>query len=473
MTYHDHSPSPAAVIGGAPAERLRAALRGEVIAPGDPGYDKARAIFYGGHDPRPALVVRPADAADVARAVDFARESGLALAVRGGGHGIAGHSGGDGAIVLDLVRLKGLTIDPEGRTAWAGGGLTAGEYTAAAAEYGLVTGFGDTASVGIGGITLGGGVGYLVRKYGLTIDDLLAAEVVTADGRLLYVDERSHPDLFWALRGGGGNFGVVTRFKFRLHELREVLGGTLVLPATPEVIAGFVAAAQAAPDELSTIAGVMKAPPLPFLPPELHGQPILMVSLVYAGVGEAAERAVAPLRALARPIADMVRPMRYVEIYPPDEGGAHPMAQGRTLFVERVDRAVAAMILERIRSSTAMIAVAQIRVLGGAMARVPADATAFAHRGAPILMNVGALYQRPEEGAAHAAWAEALAQDLRQGVEGAYVNFLGAEGEARVREAYPGATWERLAAVKRRYDPGNLFSRNHNIPPAAEAAVGA
>jgi FAD/FMN-containing dehydrogenase len=379
---------------------------------------------------------------------------------------MAGHSATEGGILLDLSPMKGLEIDAAGRTAWAEAGLTAGEYTAAAAAHGLATGFGDTGSVGIGGITLGGGVGYLVRKHGLTIDDLLAAEVVTADGQLLHVDAESHPDLFWALRGGGGNFGVVTRFKYRLHELSAVVGGMLLLPATPEVIAGFVAAAEAAPEELSTIANVMKAPPMPFLPAEAHGKLVVIAMLVYAGPADAGERAIAPFRALAAPLADMVRPMPYAEIYPPEEGGYHPVATGRTMFVDSIGLPAAQTIVERLAASTAMMAVTQLRVLGGAMARVPADATAFAHRGSRIMVNVAAMYGRPEEAALHEPWVAGLAAALRQGDGGAYVNFLGDEGEARVRAAYPGATWERLAAIKGRYDPTNLFRLNHNIPPA-------
>jgi hypothetical protein len=222
----------------------------------------------------------------------------------------------EGGIVLDLSQMKALDIDAEHRTAWAQTGLTAGQYTTAAGAVGLATGFGDTGSVGIGGITLGGGVGYLVRKHGLTIDDLLAAEVVTADGRLLRVDDQRHPDLFWAIRGGG-NFGVATRFQFRLHPVSTIVGGMLILPATPEVIAGFITEAQAAPEELSAIANVMPAPPMPFLPAELHGKLIVMAMLVYAGDPEAGERAVAPFRKLATPLADLVRPMPYPEIYPP------------------------------------------------------------------------------------------------------------------------------------------------------------
>src|SRR5215203_4420117 len=234
-------------------------VRGQLIRPYDDGYDEVRSVFYGGFDRRPALIVRVEDAADVSRVVALARESGLELAVRSGGHSVS-----DRGIVLDLSEMKGLEIDLERLTAWAQTGLTAGEYTTAAGAHGLATGFGDTGSVGIGGITLGGGVGYLVRKHGLTIDDLISAEMVTADGELLRVDAETHPDLFWAIRGGGGNFGVATRFQYRLHEVDTIVGGMMILPATPDVISSFVAAAETAPEELSTIANVMVAPPMPF-----------------------------------------------------------------------------------------------------------------------------------------------------------------------------------------------------------------
>jgi len=447
--------------------RLRAALNGRVITPDDAGYDEARTVFPGGIDRRPALIVRVAEATDVSRVVGLARDGGLELAIRSGGHSGAGHSTTAGGIVLDLRGMKGLEIDVEGRTAWAETGLTASEYTAAVGAHGLATGFGDTGSVGIGGITLGGGVGYLVRKYGLTIDDLLAAEVVTADGELLRADAETHPDLFWAIRGGGGNFGVATRFQYRLHEVEEIVGGMLVLPATPEVISSFVEEAEAAPEELSTIANVMPAPPMPFLPAEHHGQ-LIMAMLCYAGPIDAGERAIAPFRALAEPIADMVKPMRYPEIYPPEQGDYHPVASGRTMFVDTIDRSVAQTIVEYLKASNAQMAVAQIRVLGGAMARVPADATAFAHRSSRIMVNVAAVYERPDEAAVHEPWVRAFAAALRQGEGGAYVNFLGDEGEARIRDAYPGSTFERLAAIKGRYAPTNLFRLNQNIPPATE-----
>jgi FAD/FMN-containing dehydrogenase len=447
---------------------FRSSIHGRVIAPGDAEYNEARTVFYGGIDRHPAIIVRVADTTDIARVIALARETGLELAVRSGGHSNAGHSVTDGGIVLDLSDMRDLQIDVEARTAWVEPGLTAGEYTTAASAYGLATGFGDTGSVGIGGLTLGGGVGYLVRKYGLTIDDLLAADVMTADGELLRVNSESHPDLFWAIRGGGGNFGVVTRFQFRLHEVNNILGGMLFLPATPDMIASFIAEAESAPEELSTIANIMPAPPMPFLPADYHGKLLIMAMLVYAGEAEAGERAIAPFRALATPIVDMVKPMSYPEIYPPEEGTYHPIAAGRTMFLDKIDHSVAETILQFLPTSTGSMAVAQLRVLGGAMARVSADATAFAHRTSRIMVNVAALYERLEEKATHEAWVEDFAAALQQGDRGAYVNFLSNEGEARVRAAYPGRTWDRLRTIKARYDPTNLFRLNQNIPPASD-----
>src|SRR5687767_13074830 len=260
MSINKHSISPE-INSTISILKLRTTFNGRVIAPGDHGYDQARTVFWGGIDRRPAVIIRVADAADVSRVVSLARETGLDLAIRSGGHSTAGHSVADGGIVLDLSNMRDLQIDVERRTAWAETGLTAGEYTTTANAYGLATGFGDTGSVGIGGITLGGGIGYLVRKYGLTIDNLLAAEVVTADGQIRQVDANTRPDLFWAIRGGGGNFGVVTRFQFRLHKIDTIVGGMLILPATPAVIDEFIAQADAAPEELSTIANIMVAPP--------------------------------------------------------------------------------------------------------------------------------------------------------------------------------------------------------------------
>jgi hypothetical protein len=452
-----------------PIDELRT-VHGRVIVPGDTDYDAARQLFYGGMDRRPAAIVRVAGASDVARTIGAAREAGAELAVRSGGHSLAGHSAIDGGIVIDLAEMKDIDIDPVGRTAWAAAGLTAGEYSVAANAHDLATGFGDSGSVGIGGITLGGGVGFLVRKHGLTIDSLEAAELVTADGETLQVDADTHPDLFWAIRGGGGNFGVATRLKLRLHEVGTIVGGMLIQPATPDAIASFVDAVQDAPEELSAIANVMTAPPMPFIPEDRVGTPILFSLIVYAGDLDAGERAVGVLRSVAEPIADTTGRIPYPEIYLPEEEDVHPIDVVRTLFLESFDRGTAETILEHIARSTGTMAVAQLRVLGGEMARVSNEATAFAHRDRTLMAGCAAIFEDVDERPVHAAWLDGFVDALGPG-PGAYVNFLSDEGEARVREAYPGRTWDRLREIKRRYDPTNLFHHNQNIPPADRPAT--
>jgi hypothetical protein len=268
------------------------------------------------------------------------------------------------------------------------------------------------------------------------------------------------------MRGGGGNFGVVTRFRFRLQPLDGIVGGMLVLPATPQTIAGFVAAADAAPEELSTIANVMSAPPLPSLPEEAHGKVVILAMLAYAGGADDGERALAPFRALAEPLADTLRPMSYPEMFPPEDPDYHPTAAATTMFLDHVDRNVAETMLRFLETSDAPMRVAQLRVLGGAMARVPADATAFAHRSSRIMVNLAAFYGSDDR-AEREAWVADFAAAIDQGDGGAYVNFLADEGPDRVHAAYPPATWDRLASVKARYDPTNLFRLNQNVPPAA------
>jgi FAD/FMN-containing dehydrogenase len=446
---------------------LRTGVNGTVITPSDHSYDEARQVFLTGFDRRPAAVVKAADASDVSRVVTLARETGAELAVRGGGHSRAGFGTTDGGIVLDLSAMNAVEIEAGGRTAWSQPGITAGAYTTAVGERGLATGLGDTGSVGLGGITLSGGVGFLVRKNGFTVDDLVGAEVVTADGELLAVDEETHADLFWALRGGGGNFGVATRLRLRLHEIDQVVGGMLILPATADVITGLIAAADAAPEELSLIANVMNAPPLPFVPAEHHGKPIVLMPLVYAGAAEAGERALAPIRGLAPPLADTVRPIRYPEMYAGPEPPRPAFAANANLFTDALPAGGAEAILEQLATATAPMAAVQLRVLGGAAARVPADATAFAHRDAKLLIVVAAMYPRAEETAEHDAWVASTADALGDAAQApAYVGFLGDDPED-LRRAYPPATLARLAAVKRRYDPDNLFRRNLNVLPDA------
>lgn len=419
----------------------------------------------GGIDKRPGLIAEVKNAADVAAVINAARAGGIELAVRSGGHSGAGHSTTDGGIVLDLRGMKAIEIDVASRTAWVETGATAMDVMEATLAHGAIVGFGDAGSVGVGGITLGGGVGYLVRKWGMTIDALLAAEIVTADGKFHAIDARHEPDLFWAIRGGGGNFGVVTRLRFALQPLPAFTGGMLVLPATPETVAGFVAAAEMAPDELSTIANVMPASPLPFLPPELHGKLIIMGMLAFAGDDAAAQRAIAPFRALAKPYADFVKPGPYTSLYPPENPDYKPVAAVRSLFMDHIGLSEAGTMIQTLEQATAAFRAVQIRVLGGAYARVAPDATAYAHRMAPIMLNLVAFHG-PNDKAEQTAWAERFMASLLQGENGVYSNFLGDESAERVHAAYPGATWDRLAEIKAAVDPGNLFRLNQNIAPA-------
>jgi FAD/FMN-containing dehydrogenase len=451
------------------AAKLRDQVRGRIIEPSDDSYEELRTVFYRGYDRRPGLIVRPLDAADVAAVVTAAAVAGAPLAVRSGGHSVAGHGVCEGGVVIDLRDIREVAIDPASRVAVAGTGLTAGDYTTAAGGYGLATGFGDTGSVGIGGITLAGGIGLLVRKYGLTIDSLLAAEIVTADGSTLHVDAESHPDLFWALRGGGGNFGVVTAFRYRLHQVDWVVGGLLAFPATVGLVLDLVAAAAEASDELSAIINVMKAPPLPFVPVEYHGKPVVAFMFVHAGDVDAGQHLADRLRSLAPPIIDMARPMRYPEFFAMEAGPPSVEHEvSHTTFLDVVDDRLVAGILEQVGTSTAPMVVAQLRVLGGAMARVAEDATAFAHRDRKYMTTVGAAYDDPAETETHEDWIRRFAGILATDRPGVYSGLLGRDGADRIRDAYPGPTWDRLAAVKRRYDPHNLFRLNHNISADAE-----
>jgi FAD/FMN-containing dehydrogenase len=449
-------------------EAFEAGLNGTMILPGSPEYDEARLVHHAQADRRPALIVRAADAADVALTVSLARESGLALSVRGGGHSVVGFGTNDGGIVLDLGAMKGLHIDPDRRVAWAQPGLTAGEYTVAAAAHGLATPFGDTASVGIGGLTLGGGIGWLVRKYGLAVDALQAVEIVTADGRQVTASEDSHPDLFWAVRGGGGNFGVVTRFQFKLYPVGQVLGGALFLPATAEAIKALVPVAAAAPEELSTISFLMHIPPAPFVPAELIGAPSLVVMFVWAGDPAEGQLALAPFRAIAQPLIDMAMPMPYPGIYQFTAAGEQRgFAVHASRFVTELDDDAIDVMVAATAAPSSPMAMIQLRVLGGAMARVPAEDTAFAHREAPIMATVTVPFEDPHTEPQQRAWADRVFEALAAKDAGVYSNFLEDEGEARIRAAYPNGTYERLADIKRRYDPTNLFRMNQNIRPAA------
>ena len=446
-------------------DHLASRLRGTLVRPTDAAFEEDRQVWNAAAQGMPLAIARVADSADVAEAIRFARASGIEIAVRSGGHSLAGHSSGDGVLVIDMRDLRGLHIDPDRRLAWAGAGLTAGDYTAAAAAHGLATPFGDTGSVGIGGLTLGGGIGWLARKHGLTVDALVEAEVVTADGRVLTASESQHPDLFWAVRGGGGNFGIVTRFTYRLYPVEQILGGAVFLPATRDVLRSLGPVASAAPEELTTIGFIMPIPPVPFVAPEHHGKMSLVLMFVYASDPAAGEAAIAPFRALAEPFGVAAMPMPYPGIYDfTAEGGTRGASTTRSVFMDGLDDRSVDAIVDALAVAPPMSMV-QVRVFGGAMARVPADATAFAHRGARVQVSVMSSFADDESTPAVTAWNRSLFAALEPRSRGVYVNFLEDEGDARIREAYSPPTYDRLARVKRQYDPTNVFHRNQNIRP--------
>jgi FAD/FMN-containing dehydrogenase len=462
MDTSTHPLSPAAI------RLLESGLQGEIVRPGDDAYDRRRRVWNTAVDRHPALIVRARAPSDVQRVVELARTMDVPLAVRSGGHSPAGYGTVDDGIVLDLASMKRFAVDAHQRVAQVEPGLTWGEYNLVAHAHGLATPGGDVGSVGVGGLALSGGMGWLMRRFGMTIDNLLAADVVTADGQLLTAGGREHPDLFWGLRGGGGNLGVATRLIFRLHPVDTVLGGAIVHPATRDALRAYADAAMHAPDELTTITFVQPAPPLPFIPPEVHGTPVHAIIPCFVGDPVAGERALAPFRSLTggAPIADTVGPMPYPGLFDLSEmaGTSRPHAI-RNGFVRDLTDEVIDTMLEFVGRATSPFSVIALRELGGAMARVDRDETAFAHRDKAFYV-AGDNGWDDGDADRHLAWTEDLWQALAPHTDGAYAGFLGDEGDARVREAYPPATYERLAAAKRRYDPDNLFRANANVPSA-------
>jgi hypothetical protein len=450
-----------------PLQGLRSRLLGRLITPDDPDYDAARRVVNFTVDRQPRAIVRAEDADDVAEAVDFARIHDLPLAVRSGGHSLAQLSIIDDALVIDLSGMNRVRIDAAKGIARVEPGATSGDLAGPAHANGFALSTGDTHSVGMGGLTTGGGIGFMVRKYGLAIDNLLEVQVVTAAGEIVTASPDEHPDLFWAIRGGGGNAGIVTRFTFRLAPVGQILGGELMLPATRETLRGYLDYSVAAPDDLTSIANLIQAPPAPHIPAEWVGKPVLSILVSWTGDLAAGERAVAPLRALATPVFDAVTPRPYPEMYTFTAHFAEPHgASLRMMFADELSDATLDASLSAMAHASSPYSLIQFRGLGGAMARVPEDATAFAHRQRRYFVAVIAVWLDPADNPApHEAWTAALWQQTRHEGNGVYVNFLETEGSARVHDAYPPATYARLAAIKRRYDPGNLFRFNQNVPP--------
>ena len=463
--------APAKTISQDMVSALRAKVRGTVALPGEDGYEAARTIWNGMIDRRPALVVRCLGAADVINAVNLARDEKLLLAVRGGGHNIAGNAVCDGGLLIDLSLMRSVRIDPASATARVEPGATIADFDKEAQEFGLVTPLGINSTTGVAGLTLGGGFGWTTRKFGLTIDNLISADIVTADGKLLHVSGREDPDLFLALRGGGGNFGVVTSFEFKLHPLGpQVLSGLIVHPLEKarELLPQFSRIAKQAPDELTIWAVMRKAPPLVFLSTEWHGKDVLVFAACYAGDMKDGEKALKGLRSLGKPIADVISPHPFTAWQAAFDPLLTPGARNYWKshdFVDLSDGAINA-ILNGVRDLPSPECEVFIAQIGGAMARIPGNATAYPNRDAHFTMNVHTRWQDKAQDAACIAWARHLFEATAPfASDSVYVNFMPEDESDRVEKAY-GTNYRRLAEIKRRYDPANLFRMNQNIRPA-------
>ena len=464
------------ILGDATVQELCESILGEVITQADPRYDETRAVWNAMIDRRPALIVRCAGVADVIAAVQFARSQELEIAVRGGGHSLPGFSTSDGGIVIDLSAMKGIRVDPDAERVVAQGGVTWRELDHETQAFGLALTGGLISSTGIAGFTLGGGIGWLMRKYGLTCDNLEAADLVTADGRLVRASEHENPELYWGLRGGGGNFGIVTSFEFRLHRVGPtVLAGPIFFPGdqATQILRGYREYTADLPDEMTTLVNLTTAPPAPFLPADVHGKKIVAVIGVYAGPQDEGRRIAEPLRHLGTPITDLLGPMPYTTMQSLLDGlfsaGARNFFKAGYL-AGLSDEAIDTLVGFH-GTSTSPSSEIHIQHLGGAVARVPDDATAFGGRGAPYLMNVVARWTDPGTDDAQIAWARdlyAAAEPFTTG--GTYVNFL-SEGDDRVAAAYGPEKLERLARLKEVWDPTNAFRLNQNVKPAGLARV--
>ena len=456
-TSHRSSPH----LDAAAVDDLKARLRGPLLRPADDGYDRARRVWNGMIDRRPALIARCAGAADVMAAVDFARTHGLLVAVRGGGHSAAGTGTCDGGLVIDLSGMKGIRVDPRARTVRAEPGLTWGEFDRETQAFGLATTGGVVSTTGIAGLTLGGGLGWLMRTHGLSCDNLRSVDLVTADGRLRTASATENPDLFWAVRGGGGNFGVATSLEYQLHPVGPlVLGGLLIYPRSeaPQVLRFYRDVTRTAPDELAAYAALVTAP---------DGAPVVAMVVCYQGPVQAGERVLRPLRAFGPPMADLVQPMPYTQLQSMLDAANPPgmRVYWRSTFLKDLTDEVIDTVVAHGPEMPSPLSALILEFYGGAVSRVAADATAYPHRSALYLVNMISLWPDGSQDEANIRWVRAVSDALRPLATGrTYMNFLGEEADDRVRAAY-GDNYERLRGLKRRYDPTNLFSLNPNIQP--------
>jgi len=460
------------VLGAATLKEFEEGLGGELVRPSDANYDDARAIWNGAHDARPAVIARCASTADVRHAIGFARSEGLEVAVRGGGHSIPGFSSCDGGIVIDLSPMKGIEVDPSARTVVAEGGVLWNELDAATQEHGLAVTGGLVSTTGIAGFTLGGGIGWLMRKHGLACDNLRSAQLVTADGQVITASAAQNSELFWGLRGGGGNFGVVTSFEFDLHPVGPtVTAGAVFYPGdrAEEVMRFYRDFVRDIPDELTTLVNLLTAPPAPFLPEEWHGKKLVALIGCYAGDPEEGARAMAPMSELGDPVADLIGPMPYVgmqslidALWP--HGTKAYMKAG---YLSELDDAAIETSARFHQDATSPASEIHVQHFGGAVARVPGEETAYGERDAPFVLNCIAVSHEPGGIDTHVDWAQRYYAAMEPSLTGgAYINFLSAEGDERVKSAYGPEKYARLQALKDRYDPTNLFRLNQNIAPS-------
>jgi len=453
-------------------EGLRGAVRGPVITLEDPGYDEARTVYNAIHNRRPAVVVQALDEGDVIATINFARDGGHDLAVRGGGHSAPGYGTCDGGVVLDLGSIRNVRVDPKAGTVRVGGGATIGDLDHATYPYGLAVPAGFLSTTGVGGLTLGGGIGYLNRRCGLTCDNLLSADVITADGRRVTASRDENPDLFWALRGGGGNFGVVTSFEFRTHPVKDIVGGPIVfeLEAAPDVIRIWRDYLREAPRELGAFFGFHRAPPLPFIPEDRHLDNVCMLVTCWSGDPAGADEALAPLREAGPVIGEHVGPMPYPALQSAFDAllPAGLCSYWKSDFGGDIDDAAIAAHLEHGSRVPNVHSAMHIYPLDGAVSDVGSDETAFGSRDARFAVNIVGFWPDSADTEAFKSWVRGYYDAVHpfSGFEGGYTNFMEAEDQSRVRENY-GPSYERLARVKAEWDPGNLFHLNQNIAPAS------
>jgi FAD/FMN-containing dehydrogenase len=458
-------------------DSFAATLRGDLVPRDAPHYEDVRRIWNATVERRPALIARCRSASDVLRAVRFAREHDLLIGVRGGGHNIAGNALVEGGLLIDLSPMRGSRVDPEHRTARAEPGLTLGEFDRDTQTFGLATPLGINSTTGIAGLTLGGGYGWLSRTHGLTVDNLLTADVVTADGALVTASTQENSDLFWAIRGGGGNFGIVTSFQYALHPVGpEVLAGLIVHPFDDAagLLRRYRDVVLAAPEALTAWVVLRKAPPLPFLPPSVHGREVVVIAVCYAGNIADGERALRPLREIGTPHADVIAPTQYAGFQTAFDPLLVPGARNywKTHNFATLHDGLIDTVVEQVRHLPGPQSEIFLAHLGGAVSRRADDATAYAGRGAQFVMNVHARWDDRAADDTFVTWARSVfaATAPYAAAGSAYVNFMTQDEQSRVRDAY-GANYDRLAAIKRKYDPSNVFRVNQNIEPAVAATA--